>query len=97
MSPSETSSGIPPTRAATYAFVNPIVAVLIGAVLGGERIPPGGLLAVGVTVLGVLLLVTAPRRSPGAAASRITPSAGTPPATPGTAVLAEIAPEHRVG
>jgi drug/metabolite transporter (DMT)-like permease len=74
-----------PTRAATYAFVNPVVAVIIGALLGGERIPASGLAAVAITVLGVLLLVTTPRRTPPRHRVPVVAAAGA------------IAPENRVG
>lgn len=50
-----------PTRSSTYAFVNPLVAVVIGGVFAGERIPPSGLVAALVIVLGVILIVTAKR------------------------------------
>jgi drug/metabolite transporter (DMT)-like permease len=82
-----------PTRAATYAFVNPVVAVILGSLLGGERIPAGALFAVAVTVLGVLLLVTAPRRPAPA-----TTIAGAPAAAIRAPLAgATIAPENRVG
>jgi drug/metabolite transporter (DMT)-like permease len=77
-----------PTRAATYAFVNPIVAVAIGWLLGGERIPPSALAATAVTVLGVVVLVTAPRRS-----RRAVP----PPAPRAALAACAIAPENRLG
>ena len=44
---------------ATYAFVNPVVAVLLGAVVLSEAITPGQLLAGGVIVVGVALIVAA--------------------------------------
>ena len=46
-----------PTRAATYAYVNPVVAVLLGAVFADEAITPRVLLAGGIIVLGVALIV----------------------------------------
>jgi len=55
-----------PTRVSTYAFVNPLVAVVIGAVFAGERIPPSGLAAALVIVLGVVLIVTVRRPPPAA-------------------------------
>jgi drug/metabolite transporter (DMT)-like permease len=75
-----------PTRAATYAFVNPLVAVGIGWLLGGERIPPSGLAAAAVIVVGVLLLVTSARTLRRAPSRAHAPLAG-----------AAIAPDNRVG
>lgn len=57
-----------PTRSSTYAFVNPLVAVLVGWLFAGERIPPSGLVAALVIVLGVILIVTAKRPAPKARA-----------------------------
>lgn len=51
-----------PTRlVGTYAFVNPLVAVAIGAALLGERLEPRTLLAAALVVAGVAVLVLAPR------------------------------------
>jgi len=50
-----------PALATSYAYVNPLVAVLLGLGLGGERLGPLGWLALGVISLGVLLVVW-PRR-----------------------------------
>lgn len=46
-----------PARAATYAYVNPVVAVLLGAVFANEPITPLVLLAGGIIVVGVALIV----------------------------------------
>jgi drug/metabolite transporter (DMT)-like permease len=48
-------------RVATYAFVNPIVALLIGWVLGGEGLSGRTLLA-GAVILTAVILVIAPHR-----------------------------------
>lgn len=53
---------------ATYAFVNPVVAVLLGALLAGERFSAATGAAAGLIVLAVAVIVTAPR--PGAKAKR---------------------------
>lgn len=45
------------SRVATYAYVNPVVAMLLGATLGHEAITPMMLIAGAVTVLGVVLVV----------------------------------------
>src|SRR5262249_11569751 len=49
-------------RVATYAFVNPIVALLIGWSLGGERLSSRTLLAGAVILTAVVLVITAPHR-----------------------------------
>jgi drug/metabolite transporter (DMT)-like permease len=53
-----------PAAVGTYAYVNPLVAVLLGVALGGERLPPTAFAAMGVIVGGVALvsLVDARRR-----------------------------------
>jgi drug/metabolite transporter (DMT)-like permease len=63
----------------TYAYVNPVVAVLLGWALLGEIITGRTLLAGGVIVAGVALIVTArsPRLSGDAVAGE--PCAGCPP------------------
>jgi drug/metabolite transporter (DMT)-like permease len=48
-------------RVATYAFVNPIVALLIGWGLGGEGLSGRTLLA-GAVILTAVILVIAPHR-----------------------------------
>ena len=48
---------VPPTLVATYAFVNPVVAVLLGCTLGREALSVDALLAGGVVVLAVALMV----------------------------------------
>jgi drug/metabolite transporter (DMT)-like permease len=45
-------------RASTYAYVNPVVAVLLGWALGGEQLTPQTLLATAVTLSGVVLIIT---------------------------------------
>ena len=51
-----------PARAATYAYVNPVVAVALGALFGGERLNPRVGLAAAVIVGAVALIVTAGAR-----------------------------------
>jgi drug/metabolite transporter (DMT)-like permease len=48
----------PPTRVATYAFVNPAVAVLLGWSIAGESLSAGTLLATLVIVAAVAVAVT---------------------------------------
>lgn len=54
-----------PTAVGTYAYVNPVVAVLLGVALGGERLPSLAWVAMSVIVGGVALvsLVDGRRRS----------------------------------
>jgi drug/metabolite transporter (DMT)-like permease len=49
---------VPITAAGTYAYVNPIVAVALGAVLLSEPITPRTLLATGIIVVAVIALVS---------------------------------------
>jgi len=51
----------PPTRIATYAFVNPVVAVLIGHMVEGEAIDGTMLSAMAMIVAAVALIVVARR------------------------------------
>jgi len=56
-----------PAAVGTYAYVNPVVAVLLGVLLGGERLPRLAWVARTVIVGGVALgsLVDARRRATG--------------------------------
>lgn len=47
---------------ATYAYVNPVVAVVLGAVVLGETLTPTNLVAGGVIVFAVALIITASGR-----------------------------------
>jgi drug/metabolite transporter (DMT)-like permease len=51
-----------PTRAATYAYVNPVVAVFLGWLLAGEAMTPRTILATLVIVGGVVLTLSAKTR-----------------------------------
>lgn len=48
-----------PTRAATYAFVNPLVAVVLGWAIVGETLTPVTLMAATVIIAAVVVIVTA--------------------------------------
>ena len=50
----------PPALVATYAFVNPIVAMFLGFLFGGETLTPRTLAAATVVLAAVLLITTAP-------------------------------------
>lgn len=51
-------SHVAPTRVATYAFVNPAVAVLLGWAVAGEALSPGTLLATAVIIGAVAVAVS---------------------------------------
>jgi drug/metabolite transporter (DMT)-like permease len=53
---------VAPAVVATYAFVNPIVALLLGFVFAGETLSPRTMLAVVVVLAAVILIVAAPAR-----------------------------------
>ncbi len=50
-----------PARVSTYAYVNPIVAVLLGWAFAGEALTPRMMVAAAVIVSGVALITLAPR------------------------------------
>ena len=51
-------------RVATYAFVNPVVALLLGWSLGGEPLTLRTMLASAVILTAVLLVITMPHKDP---------------------------------
>jgi drug/metabolite transporter (DMT)-like permease len=53
-----------PALVSTYAFVNPVVAVLLGYALAGETLSPQSLLAGGVIVAAVALMIAARPKAP---------------------------------
>jgi drug/metabolite transporter (DMT)-like permease len=50
------------SRVATYAFVNPVVALLLGWSLGGESLTLRTMIASGTILAAVLLVITAPHK-----------------------------------
>lgn len=84
---------VAPTRVATYAYVNPVVALGLGWGFADEALSPRALGAAALTILGVVVIVTA--RGVRAAAATAPPSAPAPaplaplevtcPVTPGGA------------
>lgn len=56
-------------RVATYAFVNPVVALFLGWLIAGETITLRTVLAAAVIVTAVILVITAPHRAPAPATS----------------------------
>jgi len=67
-------SNVAPARAATYAYVNPVVAVILGWAIAGERIDARVLVASAIIVAAVALVTAGqvPRRdaAPGARSTR---------------------------
>lgn len=70
-----------PSVVSTYAYVNPFVAVLLGAVLLAEPVTSGMAVAAGLIIVGVALIVTPPRagRHPVPQPESV-PAPATPPA-----------------
>jgi len=52
-------SKVPAGLAASYAYVNPVIAVSLGVVFGGEHLSPKAMLAMSVILGSVILLTTA--------------------------------------
>jgi drug/metabolite transporter (DMT)-like permease len=50
---------VPPAKASTYAYVNPVVAVLLGALLLSEPLEPSTILATGIILGGVAIVQAA--------------------------------------
>lgn len=67
-----------PTRVATYAFVNPVVAVFIGWAIGGEQISSATIAAAAVIVAAVAVAVSDRPRAP----ARPVPVESTDPVAP---------------
>ncbi len=53
---------VPPAVVATYAFVNPVVAMTLGWAIGGEALTARTLVAASVVLAAVILITTAPAR-----------------------------------
>ncbi len=68
----------PTSRVATYAYVNPVVAVGLGWLLAGEAMSGQTMLAAAIIVGAVAITVSAPKRAPAATMS------GTPQPVPST-------------
>ena len=65
----------PVSQVSTYAYVNPVVAVLLGAVVADEPVGPATVLGGGITVLAVAVVVTEEgRRRRRTRADAVTPS-----------------------
>jgi len=53
-----------PTKVGTYAYVNPVVAVIVGYFLGGETIGPRTLLGTLLVLVSVIAITTTPAKKP---------------------------------
>jgi drug/metabolite transporter (DMT)-like permease len=51
-----------PTKVGTYAYVNPVVAVLIGYFFGGEALGPRTILGTLCVLMSVIVITTTPTR-----------------------------------
>jgi drug/metabolite transporter (DMT)-like permease len=58
-------------RVATYAFVNPVVALFLGWLMAGETITMRTILAAAVILTAVTLVITAPHRTPAPVAAPV--------------------------
>ena len=50
-----------PTKVGTYAYVNPVVAVLVGYFLGGEAIGPRTIVGTALVLVSVVVITTTPK------------------------------------
>jgi drug/metabolite transporter (DMT)-like permease len=53
-----------PTKVGTYAYVNPVIAVLVGYLLGGEALALRTILGTAFVVISVLVITTTPAKKP---------------------------------
>jgi drug/metabolite transporter (DMT)-like permease len=53
-----------PTKVGTYAYVNPVVAVIVGYFLGGETVGPRTLLGTLLVLVSVVVITTTRARKP---------------------------------
>lgn len=67
-----------PAKAATYAYVNPVVAVLLGTTLGGEPFALRTLWSALIITLAVVVIITAKSRQLGSASSEKTQAMKSP-------------------
>ena len=61
-----------PTKVGTYAYVNPVVAVLIGYALGGEALGARTILGTSLVLVSVVVITTTPKKNAKAAVVRET-------------------------
>jgi drug/metabolite transporter (DMT)-like permease len=51
-----------PTKVGTYAYVNPVVAVLLGYLLGGEALGPRTIVGTLLVLVSVVVITTTPKK-----------------------------------
>ena len=56
-----------PTKVGTYAYVNPVVAVIVGYFLGGETVGPRTILGTLLVLVSVIVITTTRAKKPVAA------------------------------
>lgn len=66
-----------PAKVATYAYVNPIVAVLLGASFAGETLTARTLVAAALIIGSVAIVITADQRQPNPPSTLVAPVAAT--------------------
>lgn len=70
-----------PARVATFAYVNPIVAVFLGWLLGGETVGSRMAVAAVIIIAGVAIITASKNKKPVATPADSAPLPATPPAT----------------
>jgi drug/metabolite transporter (DMT)-like permease len=65
-----------PTKVGTYAYVNPVVAVILGAALGGETVGRRTILGTGLILISVIAITTIKRKQSLPAATNLSREAG---------------------
>jgi drug/metabolite transporter (DMT)-like permease len=70
-----------PSRVATYAYVNPVIAVLLGWLLGGESLTARIIIAAAIIVSAVAIIITHQARSEAAKDHQELPASGECPET----------------
>jgi drug/metabolite transporter (DMT)-like permease len=68
----------PPSRVSTYAYVNPVVAMILGWAFAGESVTPRTLIAAAVIITGVVLVITARQHAPSVPPAKEALPASTP-------------------
>lgn len=53
-----------PTKVGTYAYVNPVVAVVVGYFLGGEALGPRTVVGTLLVLVSVVVITTMPQKKP---------------------------------
>ena len=84
-----------PLLATSYAFVNPVVALALGAMVGGEQVGGSEIVAAGLVVIGVGLVATAPRQLTTVRPARAASSAIRPRWRPWSGLLHRAGPPAR--